>query len=154
MDSTIDSIRTEDTYDADWMKGDTIQSDQFCRPIENPKDLANIVSTEVTPSKLEPALSKPDSSMSIDKDCELLPLPATSSICNSGYSYRGEASRSSRKSIISLKETETGDAEEEEDNFYEMLIPSDAFFPFGTGLRPRPPVRLSNSGEIHELREV
>ncbi|KAF3089331.1 hypothetical protein TWF569_003194 [Orbilia oligospora] len=154
IDSTIDSIRTEDTYDTDWMKGDTIQSDQFCRPIENPKNLAKIVTIEEAPSALEPVLTKPDSSLSIDKDRDLLPPPTRSSIGNSGYSYRGEASRSSRKSIISLRETDTGDAEEEEDNFYEMLIPSDAFFPFGTGLRPRPPVRLSNSGETHELREV
>lgn len=138
MDSTIDSIQTEDTYDTDWMKGDTIQSGQFCQPIENPKNLAKITTIEETPTILEPALSKPGSSLSIDKDRDLLPPPTGSSIGNSGYLYRGEASRSSRKSIISLRETETGDVEEEEDNFYEMLIPSDAFFPFGTGLRPRP----------------
>ncbi|KAK6504557.1 hypothetical protein TWF481_006498 [Arthrobotrys musiformis] len=153
-DSTIDSFQTEDTYDADWMKGDTIQSDQFCRPIENPKNLAKITTIEEIPAALEPTLSKPGSSLSIDKDRDLLPPPTRSSISHSGYSYRGEASRSSRKSIISLRETETGEVEEEEDNFYEMLIPSDAFFPFGTGLRPRPPARISNSGETHELREV
>ncbi|KAK6501016.1 hypothetical protein TWF506_003771 [Arthrobotrys conoides] len=137
------------------LDSDTIQSDQFCRPIENPKNLVQIVTTEETPpSILEPVLTKPGSSLSIEKDRDLLPPPTRSSIGNSGYLYRGEASRSSRKSIISLRETETGEAEEEEDNFYEMLIPSDAFFPFGTGLRPRPPVRLSNSVETHELREV
>ncbi|KAK6360081.1 hypothetical protein TWF730_006235 [Orbilia blumenaviensis] len=154
IDSTMDSIRTEDTYDTDWMKGDTIQSDQFCRPIENPKALSKIPTIEETPAPLEPALSKPASSLSIEKDRDLLPPPTRSSIGNSGYLYRGEASRSSRKSIISLRETETGEAEEEEDNFYEMLVPSDAFFPFGTGLRPRPPARISRSGEDHELREV
>ncbi|KAK6528588.1 hypothetical protein TWF281_009827 [Arthrobotrys megalospora] len=154
IDSTIDSVQTEDTYDTDWMKGDTIQSDQFCRPIENPKNLSNIPTIEEAPAPLEPALSKQNSSLSIEKDRDLLPPPTRSSIGNARYLYRGEASGSSRKSIVSLRETETGEGEEEEDNFYEMLIPSDAFFPFGTGLRPRPPVRISSSGEDLELREV
>lgn len=53
-------------------------------------------------------------------------------------------SNSARKSTVSLREVD--EYGEDEDNFYEMLVPSDAFFPWGTtGLRPRPPAKDSST---------
>ncbi|EPS43037.1 hypothetical protein H072_2970 [Dactylellina haptotyla CBS 200.50] len=145
-DSTTDTVQTEDTYDGEWLKYEEVIPSENIRA----EDLRIArIRTIDAPLPMESAvISKPDSIASnYDKETT---LPIRSSIGNAKYLHHGEPSASSRKSIVSLRETDIGD--EEEDNFYEMLIPSDAFFPFETGLRPRPSVRPS--GEHHELQNV
>ncbi|KAF3906895.1 hypothetical protein ABW21_db0209919 [Orbilia brochopaga] len=162
-ESSAESMKTagtDDTYDTDWTKGDTIRSeispDDSITAIK-PPPMAKVKSIDDTPppnnihlTVSEAESTRPQSPRSANgsiNDRERR-YSHSSSCRTRGRTLRFQDLASpSRKSTLSLRETDMGD--EEEDNFYEMLVPSDSFFPLGTGLRPRPAVR-----EDLQLRDV
>ncbi|KAK6359215.1 hypothetical protein TWF696_000379 [Orbilia brochopaga] len=162
-ESTAESMRTaatDDTYDTEWTKGDTIRSE--FRPDDS---ITVIKSPSIAKVKTADDASQPNMYLTVSKPESTLSSARRSSSAHDGFNERRYSHSSSchmhtrtlkfqdlaspsRKSTLSLRETDMGD--DEEDNFYEMLVPSDSFFPLGTGLRPRPAVRR----EDLELQEV
>lgn len=157
---TVDTTATGDTYinyDAEWSKGDTVHSDWSRTESLRPLTRVRTPQThpEFEPEPAEPmAIYKRTDEILDSKDLGFPPPRRQQSIetKNSLQPHR-MSSAAPRRSSPSLRETEEN-PEEEEDNFYEMLVPSDAFFPWGTGLRPRPPIRMSYADESHELQSV
>ncbi|KAJ6255910.1 hypothetical protein Dda_9369 [Drechslerella dactyloides] len=167
-DSTVESMKTvatDDTYDAEWSKGDTTRS-EF-----SPDDSIDIIK----PPSIARVKTIDEVALSSNTHLTIKPAPGSaaasirraSSIIDGFNEHRYSHSSNyhlqtrtlrfqdlaspSRKSTVSLRDTDVGD--EEEDNFYEMLAPSDSFFPLGTGLRPRPRPTVRENHEL-ELRTV
>ncbi|KAF3938729.1 hypothetical protein ABW19_dt0201230 [Dactylella cylindrospora] len=151
---TVDTNATGDTYfnyDAEWTKGDTMHSD-WSRT-ESLRPLTRVRTAQEVPddSMKLGVVKQPDPVVFDSKDVTSYHneyQPSIRSTERGRSLHNVEIGPMPRKSTVSLREHD----EDEEDNFYEMLVPSDGFFPWGTGLRPRPMVR--DSGENHELRTV